>query len=482
MLRARHAAALSILVALLLGLDLAVRSGLVPGMTAAWKTAAWSPAAEAQSAPADPRERRRDATVRAVEKAGPAVANIATERVVIEHFPPGFDEFFREFTGRGAERRTVARSLGSGVIIDPTGYIVTNAHVVQHASKIVVTLPDEREFEANLLSLTYVHDLALLKIDAPVPFTYIRLGTSGDLMMGETMLALGNPFGLENTVTRGVISARDRRIRKDGKELEGTFLQTDAAINPGNSGGPLLNLDGELVGVNTAVHAGGQGIGFAIPVDRVRQVLCELSDPATVRESWLGWQLSDSRAGVRVDRVDAGSPAAAAGIAPGEILEGSGGFLSPTVFDVNKPFLAAPEGTGVKLTIRGADGSRRTATLLPGHSPARDLVERRLGIQGRDLSPAAAWKKGLEIEGGIVVGGLAKDAAAAKIGVEAGDILTKIGRHVVDPRLGQAQFEVTRVTSTAELARVLDSIPRGAEVAIFVLRAGRELQGELKVD
>src|SRR5205823_5083147 len=124
----------------------------------------------------DPRERRRDATVRAVERTGPAVANIATERVIVERFPPLFEEFFREFGGRGREQRSVARSLGSGIVIDPSGYIVTNAHVVQRATKIVVTLPDEREFEANLLSLNYVHDLALLKIEIGAPLPYVRLG------------------------------------------------------------------------------------------------------------------------------------------------------------------------------------------------------------------------------------------------------------------------------------------------------------------
>src|SRR5207248_3303933 len=195
--------------------------------------------------------------------------------------------------------------------------------------KIVVTLPDAREFEANLLSINNAQDLALLKIEAGAPLPYVRLGTSSDLMPGETVLALGNPFGLENTVTRGVISARDRKIKKDGRDVDGTFLQTDAAINPGNSGGPLVNLDAELVGVNTAIHAGGQGIGFAIPVDRVRSVLAELSDPQVVHECWLGLKLEEGKDGVRISRVDEGSPAALASVRAGDIVEAAGAASAP---------------------------------------------------------------------------------------------------------------------------------------------------------
>src|SRR5262249_5966898 len=151
-------------------------------------------------------------------------------------------------------------------------------------------------------------------------------------------------------------------------------------------------------------------------------------------------------------------------------------------FDVNKPFLAAAEGAAVKVTVRASDGNRRSLQIVPARSPARDLVERRLGVRARDLTPAAAWKKGLECEGGILVQGAVKEGPTARIGVDAGDVIVKIGRRVVDPRLGQAQFEVTRVTSTVELARVLEAVAKGEEVAIFVLRNGRELQGELKVD
>jgi serine protease Do len=432
--------------------------------------------AEAQN---DAREKRRDATVRAVEKVGAAVANISADRVMVERLPPGFEEFFKDFGGRSTDRRSVARSLGSGVIFDPAGYIVSNAHVVQQAVKISVQLPDDHEYEANLLSVSPNNDLALLKIEAGAPLPYVRLGTSGDLMTGETVIALGNPFGLENTVTRGVISARDRKIRKDGRELEGTFLQTDAAINPGNSGGPLTNLDGELVGINTAIHAGGQGIGFAIPVDRVRVVLQQLSDPEVLRDSWLGWKLEDAPGGVTVSRVDAGSPAATAGIEVGDVIEQAGPVRAVSVFEVHKQFFSQ-EGA-VSLVLRGKETPKRTISLAPVASPARVAIEKRLGIQGRALTPALAWKKGIEVEQGVLVMGVTGGGPAGRIGVEAGDVITKLGRKV-DARLGQAGWEVGLVQSTQHLAKQLDGIKKGEDIAIFVLRKGRELQGELKAD
>lgn len=437
------------------------------------------PAAQAQNGP-DARDKRRDATVRAVERVGPTVANISADRILVERYPPGFEQFFREFGGRsGGERKSVSRSLGSGVVIDPAGYIVSNAHVVQRAAKIVVTLPDEREYEANLLSVSYVHDLALLKIEAGAALPFLRLGTSSDLMPGETVVALGNPFGLENTVTRGVISARDRKIKKDGHELEGTFLQTDAAINPGNSGGPLVNLDGDLVGVNTAIHAGGQGIGFAIPVDRVRATLSELSDPERLRDSWLGWKLEDTRDGVKVVRIDDGGPAATAGVQLGDLIDQAGAARAVSVFEVHKQFFSQ-EGA-VNLALRGKDGAKRTLALAPVASPARAVIEKRLGVLGRELTPALAWKRTLEVEAGVLTMGVVAGGPAARIGLEANDVLTKAGRKVAN-RLGQAAWEVIPIQGTAHLAKFLEGVKKNEEIAIWVLRGGRELQGELRAD
>jgi serine protease Do len=426
-------------------------------------------------------ELRRDATVRAVEKTGPAVANISAEHVVVQRVPPEIEAFYNQF-GESLQRREVARSLGSGVVIDPQGYIVTNAHVVQRATKIVVTLPDNRDFSARLLSMDASNDLALLKIDAGTALPFLALGTSSDLMPGETVVALGNPFGLENSVTRGVISARDRKIRKDDRELEGTFLQTDAAINPGNSGGPLIDLDAELVGINTAIHAGGQGIGFAIPVDRVKQVLSSLSDPEQLDEVWLGVKLADAPDGVHVTGLEDGSPASATALSIGDVVEAAQGSPASTVFELHKLWLTAPEGAPMTLGVRSKDGSRHDVSLAPATPPSHKVIETRLGIVPRNLTPAAAWQQGLDVDGGVLVSSTVADGPAARIGVASGDVLTKVARVVAGARLGTTSYEILPVPSTADLARCLEKVAKGEKIAIFVLRSGRELQGELKLD
>jgi serine protease Do len=298
-------------------------------------------------------------------------------------------------------------------------------------------------------------------------------------MSGETVIALGNPFGLENTVTRGVVSARDRRIRKDGRELEGTFIQTDAAINPGNSGGPLVNLDGELIGVNTTVHAGGQGIGFAIPVDRVRSVVTAISAPETVREIWLGIELQQKPQGLVVTRVDGGSPGALSGLRNGDVLESARALPLHYLFDWNKAFLTWQEGA-VPLTVLSLEGERRHTKIAPMQTPARLYVERRLGVVARDLTPALAWRAQLEIEGGVLIKAVVAKGPAERILMAENDVILRIGRRVPHLRLENA-LEAVRTNSVLELARALESVAQGDKIAVFVLRAGRELQGELVV-
>src|SRR5574340_1190241 len=218
---------------------------------------------------------RRTPVVIAVEKTGPAIANIRTERLIAQRQGDPFfgsrnemfEQFFNEFFGQ-SQKQMVERPLGSGVIIDEDCYIVTNEHVVSRASKIKVRLSDGRDFEASMISSDPISDLAVLKINSPTPLPYVKMGTSKDLMIGEPVIALGNPFGLENSVTTGVLSAKNRTITFNSEYGEIKYdglIQTDALINPGNSGGPLINADGELIGINAAIVNQAQGIGFAIP-------------------------------------------------------------------------------------------------------------------------------------------------------------------------------------------------------------------------
>ena len=244
--------------------------------------------------------------VEAVEKHSPAVVNLSTE--IYENRPvspfqrqgpdPFFDEFFNRFFGPAPERRYRRRSLGSGVLVDRKGHVLTNHHVVLRASEIHVTLVSGKEFSASLVGSDPASDLAVLKIELTEDIEPIPMGQSSDLMIGETVIAIGNPFGLSHTVTTGVVSALNRSLQAED-QLYKDFIQLDASINPGNSGGPLLNIHGELIGINTAIHREGQGIGFAIPVDRVRRIMDDLVLYGEVQPVWFGMEVQNLNAGIR---------------------------------------------------------------------------------------------------------------------------------------------------------------------------------------
>src|SRR5205823_12274865 len=247
--------------------------------------------AAARGAESDPE--RRSLVVQAVEKASPAVVNVSTEQVVERRaspfpFPqdPFFEEFFRDFVDP-RPRRFKTTSLGSGVIVAADGTIMTNVHVIERASRVRVTLNDQREFDATLVGADADADIAVLRVKAGGDLPHIPFGTSADLMIGETVIAIGNPFGLSHTVTTGVVSALNRSLNTDGRTYY-DFIQTDASINPGNSGGPLLNIKGELVGINTAIYGKAQGIGFAIPISRAKRIVQELISHGAVEAPWVG--------------------------------------------------------------------------------------------------------------------------------------------------------------------------------------------------
>ncbi|MEE9275532.1 MAG: trypsin-like peptidase domain-containing protein, partial [bacterium] len=261
------------------------------------------PAAPAQGAAAPrlrPLKERRNPVVLAVESAAPAVVNISTSQVRRGTNPfsqqrnPLAEEFFRNFFGPPL-KKPPGRSLGSGVIIRADGYILTNDHVVSGASEIRVHLAGNKIYPARIIGSDPTNDLAVIKIDADEALPHLPMGRSEDLMIGETVIAIGNPFGLQHTVTTGVVSALGRSLgkREKGHRNPADFIQTDASINPGNSGGPLLNIYGELIGVNTAIFSKAQGIGFAIPINRARRIVGDLIHFGKVRKVWVGLVLQD---------------------------------------------------------------------------------------------------------------------------------------------------------------------------------------------
>ena len=309
------------------------------------------------------------------EQVGPAVVNVQVEKTTkgeagmpsIEgnpfgNGPFGGDERFKDFFGKQMppqERRQ--GGVGTGFIIDKSGYIITNNHVVEDADKIKVKLKDEREFEAKVIGRDPQTDLALIKIDAKGDLPVASLGRSADLKVGEWVVAVGSPFGLEQTVTAGIVSAKGRAI---GSGPYDDFIQTDASINPGNSGGPLVNLNGEVVGINTAIIAHGQGIGFAIPIDMATKIVAQLKENGEVTRGWLGVSIQDLKGelaeyygvkgteGVLVTDVVPGNPAEKAGIKAKDIITAVNGEKVKSSRELTAKAATLPVGETTKINGR----------------------------------------------------------------------------------------------------------------------------------
>ncbi len=378
-----------------------------------------SPSAQAQDI-------RRTPVVRAVERVAPAVVNIAAESIVRE-----VDPFFGSLFGA---RRRRAQALGSGLIVERSGVVVTNAHVVEGASRILVTTQDGQEHAADLLGIDRDSDLAILKIDAQA-LSAVPLSASEDLLIGETVIAVGNPFGLSHTVTTGVLSARGRTVESEnGSSFYTDFLQTDASINPGNSGGPLVNLAGEVIGINTAIVAGADGIGFSIPASRARRIVNDLLRYGELQPIWIGWRLRTldpelaRRAGVSVEegalieRVFADSPAAAAGMKTGDVVVKLDNQAIQSREQVYTRFYSLAPGTPIPVVVDRS--GQKLAIQLAGARPrpgvGRGLFERELGLR------LVQTRDSLQVERVDPAG------AAAARGIGRGDQLLRVNSQSLD--------------------------------------------------
>jgi serine protease Do len=391
---------------------------------------------------------RETPVVKAVRKVSPAVVNISSSYEVRKRanpfsglgMNPFFEDFFKDFFDPRFERRQENTSLGSGVIIDgKRGFILTNAHVIERAEKIKVVLNDEREFEAKIVGADPDSDLAVLQIDARQSLPSVAMGSSDDLMIGETVIAIGNPFGFSHTVTTGVISAVDRSIRTEDRVYL-DFIQIDASINPGNSGGPLLNIDGDLIGINTAIYAKAQGIGFAIPINKAKKIIADLIQYGEVVQTWIGIIVQDldknlvsylkvpDKKGVMVKAVEPQSPASKAGLKEGDILLSIDKKKIASVQDywsIKKTYAA---GDSFEARI-WRDGDIKIVSLKTRVFPmelAEELAFRLIGIRVEDLTPKNRKRFQTSAAEGVAITELDSHSYLAGIGVRPGDIIRQI--------------------------------------------------------
>lgn len=391
---------------------------------------------------------RESPVVRAVRKVSPAVVNISSSYEVRKHanpfsgfgMDPFFEEFFKDFFDPRFERRRKSTSLGSGVIIDgKRGFILTNAHVIERSGNIKVVLKDEREFEAKIVGADPDSDLAVLQIDSPNRLPSIEMGSSDDLLIGETVIAIGNPFGFSHTVTTGVISAVNRSIRTDDREYL-DFIQIDASINPGNSGGPLLNINGDLIGINTAIYAKAQGIGFAIPINKAKKIISDLIQFGEVIQTWIGVSVQNldkklagylkvpGKKGVMVKALEPDGPASNAGLKEGDIILAIG----------NKKIASVQEYWSVKKTYAAGDtlkaqiwrnAKTETVRIKSRVFPmemAEDLAFRLMGIRVADLNQKNRRNYRISVRQGVVISEIDGRSDLAKIGARPGDVIRQI--------------------------------------------------------
>jgi serine protease Do len=399
---------------------------------------------------------RPDSFAGLVEQLSPTVVNIqVTKTAPVGDFPGALDpdgpygEFFKRFFPDGMPRQGPRRmqGSGSGVIISAEGYILTNNHVVDGAQEVIVTMVDQQTHKAKVVGRDPKTDLAVLKIDAKASLPVAPMGSSTDLKVGDWVVAVGNPFGLSHTVTAGIVSAKGRVI---GAGPYDDFIQIDAPINPGNSGGPLFNMQGEMVGINTAIIASGQGIGFAIPVDLAKPLIPQLVKTGEVARGYLGVSIQsitpelaqalklEERQGALVSEVVQGSPAAKAGIRQGDVIVGFNGETIDEARDLPAVVAKTPVGEDVTVTLR-RDGNTQQVPVTMGKLPSEkgasaessQITPSQWGLQLQDLTPQVARQHGLTETSGVLVLGVQPGSPAERAGLRRGDIIREVNRQAV---------------------------------------------------
>lgn len=415
-----------------------------------------------------------------INKRTKAIVNISTVQVVKQKvtsplpFLPGVPD-------DGAQEREFNRqSLGSGFIVDSSGYILTNNHVVENASDITVTLWDESEYKAKVQGRDPKTDVALIKIEADAPLQAVQLGDSDKLEIGDWVIAVGNPYGLGHTVTAGIVSAKSRFI---GSSLYDDFIQTDAAINPGNSGGPLLNAKGEVVGINSAIIPMAQGIGFAIPINIAKEIMNSLKIKGYVERGWFGitvqkvtHELAETlklltRQGALVTNVVKDSPADRAKIKRKDLIVE---FAGEKVNDRSLPRLVASIKIGSVVDVKVIRDGRPltlkvTISRLDDNTGSPEvLIAGRLGIRTKTISPEIAHQFGIMDGGGVIITDINPKGPASKEDIQTKDIIIEMNGR--------------RINSTDELAAVVKNLKSGEKIPVLLKRGSGYFYGGLKVE
>jgi serine protease Do len=448
---------------------------LIAALALAFMVARGAPASEARNTP----------VVRAIDRAAPSVVNIHSERTKRER-----DSMFEA----GALQKV--NGMGTGVIFDERGYIITNHHVVAGVDSLRVTTNEGSTYAATVVSTDPTHDLAVIKIEASRPLPVMPLGTSSDLRLGETVVAIGNAFGYEHTATIGIISSLSRDVEVDQTQSYKNLLQTDAAINPGNSGGPLLNLDGEVVGINVAIRAGAQKIGFAIKIDDARRYVARILDIRKLSQTWHGLHTQDQRVGderrLLVTAVDPESPAAAAGVAPGDLLRSVRQVNIADAVDLERALLNVRPGEPLEVVVERKQESMRLPMQLAryagrGTAPAANgTVVARARIGSSDTTQAKSWTLlGLRLvkaeqaeldhvkdrySGGMKVLDVRPDSPAARKGIRKGDIL--VGLH---------EWETRSLRDIDWIINKSNLVPGAQPLRFYVVRGREVLFGSINV-
>lgn len=430
-----------------------------------------------------------------VEKLKPSVVNISTTSVVKprgfreqqprtpfgENDP--FEEFFRKFFEGAPQHEYKRQGLGSGFIISEDGYVVTNYHVVEKAVDISVILENGDKYEGKVIGKDPKTDLAVVKFEPKGKLQAVSFGNSDDLRIGDWVLAIGNPFGLGYTVTAGIVSAKGRSL---GLGAYDDFIQTDASLNPGNSGGPLFNLNGEVVGVNTAIVAQGQGIGFAIPIKMAEFVIGQLKGGGKVVRGWLGVYVQELTPeiasglslneddGVLVSDVTPGSPADKAGIKRGDVVVEFEGKKVDDVSDLTTMAAVAEPGTEVNIKLIH-DGKPRDVTVKLAEAPddgvpaeEEEKAEEHLGLSVKEVNPQIARRFNLDVDKGVIISEVADGSPAEDAGLRPGDIILEIDK------IG--------ITDLNQYAQAVSNAKAGSTILILVKRADTTVYAALRVE